>query len=491
MSTSGTAFKLTVLCPSGHRVTVKVSRESPVLEVLTEACRKRGLDPAKHRLIFHKKALDNGLSIRYANLPNNANIDLEELEEPVQSSGKPVKLAVQLEGRPRVIFDVADVTTLKDIVRQAQGTDKVGGEGEEPVVVYMRREIVGEEELGKVNLRGLGIVSGTNAAIRVLYKKPEVLKDQAHVPAAAPPHKPVQKEQPWRAMKTDSDITLEKIVGKPQPFQPPPAQEPAPEVDRPVSPEPMDVAAPDPEPSKPSKSAAPEPVVVKPKAPPILKYFGQHNSVIFEFGQGSSTRGLSELSDDFFEMTIDDMKLLYSENKKLLKDLEEGQELLTKGMKEARHEGQKLTLLQKYRRCLIRVQFGHDGKVIQTVFNPSQTVNEVKQALKEFLIDPNMRFYLYTTPPKKVLDCSSNLLDADCVPAALLHFYAEDDEFRNAKCLKSDLPLSNSTGVEQSVQESGVQRRKHSEGGVKRPSELKEAPAEDKKVPKWLSKGKQ
>lgn len=232
--------------------------------------------------------------------------------------------------------------------------------------------------------------------------------------------------------------------------------------------------------------------------------------VVFDKSDASNTRVLSELSDDFFDMTIADVKLLYKENKNLLKDLDEGEQLLTQGMRNARKEGNKLTLLQKYKKCLVRIQFGRDGRVVQGGFAPSATIKEVRDSIRQFLEDPQLKFNLYTTPPKRVLEDDSNLLDNHCVPSVLLHVEAPADG-NGRKLLKPDLPLSNAAGVEQSVQESGVLRRtaitkpensaqqsggnsdpSSSSAAVKRPSqtELKKTP-DDKKLPKWFQKGKQ
>jgi len=535
MSASG--FKVTVLCPTGHRVTVKVSKESPILEILREVCRKRNLDVSKHRLKHHKTVLDNGLSVRFANLPNNANLELEELDEAVAASSKPVKLALQFEGRPRVIVEVPDSLNLAEVVGKSQDGSSGVKDGEEAVVVYMRREIVGEAELRKVTLRDLGIVSGMSAAIRVFYKKPELLRDQAHVPGsslAAPKAPSEPKEQVWRPMKANADITLDQIVGKSSTAamdipaekntEPTPALHPEPEKNicrqKDQSSSTRTVASGShPGPLESAHSPAREVEDIQPPEPPVLHYQGSSKSVIFKIGEGSRSfiKSGSELSDDFFEMTIDDVKLLYKDNKKLIKDLDEGQELLTKGMRDSRQEGLKLTLLQKYKKCMVRVQFGVDALVVQSVFTPGQTIQEVKNALKEFLVEPEMKFYLYTTPPKKILDNGSNMLDNGCVPAALLHFCADEPNYKDKQCLKPDLKLSNVTGVEQSIKESGVYRAANQSttpedfrsassssestnqsvassnaGGTKRPLEhdLKKHP-EDKKVPKWLSKGKQ
>ena len=62
-----------VLCPDGHRISVKVSKQTPLLSVLEEACQKRGLDPSKHALRRENDRpqipnLDTSLTIAFAGL---------------------------------------------------------------------------------------------------------------------------------------------------------------------------------------------------------------------------------------------------------------------------------------------------------------------------------------------------------------------------------------------------------------------------------------
>merc|ERR1712141_27669 len=44
------SMQCSVLCPDGHRVPIKMNRQTPLLTILEEACGKRKLDPAKHAL---------------------------------------------------------------------------------------------------------------------------------------------------------------------------------------------------------------------------------------------------------------------------------------------------------------------------------------------------------------------------------------------------------------------------------------------------------
>merc|ERR1719278_1732582 len=52
--------------------------------------------------------------------------------------------------------------------------------GHEPVVIYMRKEIVGLENLSKTSLKMLGLASGS-AVLRLIHRNPESLVDQANV----------------------------------------------------------------------------------------------------------------------------------------------------------------------------------------------------------------------------------------------------------------------------------------------------------------------
>lgn len=60
--------------------------------------------------------------------------------------------------------------------------------------------------------------------------------------------------------------------------------------------------------------------------------------------------------------------------------------------------------------------------MIQATFKPQETVAVVIEFLCQFLIDPNLGFYLYTTPPKQVLKPSDTLVEKKLVPAAMIHF---------------------------------------------------------------------
>ena len=66
---------------------------------------------------------------------------------------------------------------------------------------------------------------------------------------------------------------------------------------------------------------------------------------------------ISEVSDDFFDLTIQDAKILLRDARKMQKELDsDGGILMTQQMRQAQKEGEKLSLLNKYKRSVIRVQ---------------------------------------------------------------------------------------------------------------------------------------
>ena len=76
--------------------------------------------------------------------------------------------------------------------------------GHEPVVIYMRKEIVGLESLSKTSLKMLGLAGGS-AVLRLIHRNPESLVDQANVvnlSTPAPKDENQQKDN-WRPMRNE------------------------------------------------------------------------------------------------------------------------------------------------------------------------------------------------------------------------------------------------------------------------------------------------
>ena len=353
------------------------------------------------------------MSIRYANIPNLGELELVEIDKKLleKDSCKPIKLAIQPEGGGRIVTEFSSDTLLSDIIQsiETKGHDgKKKSVGEVPVVVYMRKEITGDD-LGQTTLKSLGLTGGMSAALRYFYKPPEVLHEQASVftPAAAPSIK--TEEKLHRPMRKNNEVTLSDILPKHTEEQlsttgaenPVSHENSTSEVtictskdnrsnhdssydelksqSSPNSTESLNVIMKNEDTDKPKEK---EPI------PEILHYLDsfipdahkkQRNSIVFRMEDRVSMKDLDDnISDDFFELNINDIKLLHAENIKNVKEIEEGAQLLTRQLRESQAEGNKLRLLNKYKKCIIRIQFPPpDRLVLQGTFTVTETIEDV------------------------------------------------------------------------------------------------------------------
>ncbi|KAL4648653.1 tether containing UBX domain for GLUT4-like [Arapaima gigas] len=124
-----------------------------------------------------------------------------------------------------------------------------------------------------------------------------------------------------------------------------------------------------------------------------------------------------DLPDEFFEVTIDDIRKRFAQLKSERKHLEETP-LMTKNMRESQMKEK----MERYPKVVVRIQFP-DRHVLQGFFRPLETVSILKQFVRNHLADPQMNFYLFIAPPKVNLDDpTATLFQANLFPAALVYF---------------------------------------------------------------------
>ncbi|MED6280705.1 hypothetical protein CHARACLAT_013500, partial [Characodon lateralis] len=129
------------------------------------------------------------------------------------------------------------------------------------------------------------------------------------------------------------------------------------------------------------------------------------------------TKDHADLPDEFFEVTVDDVRKRFAQLKSERKILEEAP-LLTKSLREAQMKEK----MKRYPKVVLRVQFP-DRHVLQGFFRPLETVGAVRHFVRSHLEDPHISFYLFITPPKVILkDPSASLIEADLFPGALVYF---------------------------------------------------------------------
>ena len=75
-------------------------------------------------------------------------------------------------------------------------------------------------------------------------------------------------------------------------------------------------------------------------------------------------------------------------------------------------------------RSTVRVKFPH-GYILQGTFGALETVQDVYNYVKENLEQPTRKFYLYETPPKRILDekvMKNTLIKSKMVPSCMIYF---------------------------------------------------------------------
>ncbi|KAJ8793089.1 hypothetical protein J1605_003766 [Eschrichtius robustus] len=106
----------------------------------------------------------------------------------------------------------------------------------------------------------------------------------------------------------------------------------------------------------------------------------------------------AELPDEFFEVTVDDVRRRLAQLKSERKRLEEAP-LVTKAFRDAQMKEK----LQRYPKVVLRVLFP-DRYILQGFFRPSETVGDLRDFVRSHLGNPKLPFYLFIAPPKTILD---------------------------------------------------------------------------------------
>lgn len=128
-------------------------------------------------------------------------------------------------------------------------------------------------------------------------------------------------------------------------------------------------------------------------------------------------RNESEIPDSFFEVTVDDIRIMLRDLKNE-RNQADSAPLMTRAMREVRQEAE----MYKYDKVVVRIKFP-DRLVLQAFFRPMEKVSTLTEFVKSYLEDQDFPFYLYTTPPKRFLDKpNSTLFENKLYPASVVHF---------------------------------------------------------------------
>lgn len=122
---------------------------------MEEVCKKQGLNSKDYDIKHHNQVLDTTVLMQFSGLPNNAQLELSKATKiRVESE---VILGLQLESGTRLMGKFQPKDSLWEIISTLCPNEL---ESENLVVIYMRQEIYGKENLYNVTLRSLGVTSG-------------------------------------------------------------------------------------------------------------------------------------------------------------------------------------------------------------------------------------------------------------------------------------------------------------------------------------------
>nr|XP_028571937.1 tether containing UBX domain for GLUT4 isoform X1 [Podarcis muralis] len=451
----GGTSAVSVLAPNGRRVTVRVGPSTALLQILEEVCRKQNFSPNEYDLKFQRTVLDLSVQWRFANLPNNAKLEMVPVSRNRAGIETTVRIVLQLDDCSRLQDTFCSSQTLWDILNHFAQTRVYVEQPCEtsPVCIYMRDEVTGKTALEKTSLKSLGLTGG-NAIIRVVKKKSTT---SGHAEAGSgeypsedltarspsseePGGLPVPHTAASPATSTCSDEAVFASNSTDKQDRSAESQSSSVTCHSPSMPSPfvpfvgggqrlsggssvLDVPSPNLSTSLSSPGGPSKPKKLK-NSPEKLKGQKEHLErepiLCHPDLQKPLDFGSQELPDEFFEVTVDDVRKRLSQLQNERKRLEESP-LMTR----AQRETQLKDKLERYPKVVLRVYFP-DRHILQGFFHPSETVGALRNFVKSQLADPEMSFYLFTTPPRCVLnDDSLTLFQANLFPAAIVHFGSE------------------------------------------------------------------
>ncbi|XP_055390002.1 tether containing UBX domain for GLUT4 [Condylostylus longicornis] len=436
--------KVTVLTTNGRRQNVPVTPNTTLLQVLEQVCQKHNFKSNEHGLKHFNKVQDLTLTFRFSGLPNNCLLEMFETDKPREEDGD-VTLCVQLENGERVQGSFKPNQTVEFILNnlcQDQFSCM-----ENPIVFYMRQEIYGDA-LKSTNLKNLGITTG-RAIVRLLNRNPDDLKTQAnvYVPPTPKPSEPKEENErkSKKELKESSGINVAEVIKSSKTENDNKQSLESENIEK----NKIEITEAKEENLTTNKSEADK----KPQYSwgegagrimneeqtnqlpikedmdttenePIVYELGERHAIVFSLESVQKTS--EEIPDSFFELTTNDLKLLLRDLRKEAMGNEEAP-LLTAKMRELEESKKILRKMEQYKHCVIRIQFP-DRLVLQGTFRSIESIDDVHNFVKKYLKNPEITFHLFTIPPKKILNVGLSLLEADCVPAAVLHFGIDNKE---------------------------------------------------------------
>ncbi|XP_043605214.1 tether containing UBX domain for GLUT4 isoform X1 [Bombus pyrosoma] len=479
-----------VLVPNGRRQNIGVTPNTTILQILEEVCQKHGYNVDSYDLKHFNHVLDPNAILRFAGLANNAQLEMVPCTKIRSISN--VTIGIQLENGERLMSEFTPNVTLAEILKHVNFNEDL----EKIILIYMHREISGLEALKNTTLKSLGLVNG-KAVLRLIQKRPQGIGNIAlttsktveiaenfniHKRGSGNEYSLItdtnetsecmistgKQTQKLRELKTCSQNEERKILKR--------------EYENNIIP------------STSTDNYTENQILLQPcnkhETDDLnnIEFLGERNALVFD--QTTIQRKFrDELPDDFYDLTVDDAKILLRDAKRYREELEEAP-LLTNIQRQSNQEKRILNQLNKYHYTIIRIQFP-DQFVLQGLFQPMETVQAIKDFIKCYLIDANSDFIIFTTPPKRSLNPNSRLVNENLVPCAIVYYSGSSalkldvkEKFTDPK--KVELQVAN---VRKSMlnKDENINNDTNSRLTFNTPTNNESVIEKGSKIPKWLN----
>lgn len=417
---------VTVLLPNGRRQNVQVTPNTTILQVLEEVCQKHGYNVNDYDVKHFNKILDVNSILRFTGLPNNARIEMVPCTKPRNTSK--VTVGISLENTERLMGDFWPDDTLAQVLTSLCPDEN----RETAVIIYMHRKIHGKS-LEETTLKSLGLTSG-KAMLRLLHRDSAQLETQAHVSSSLISKSSKHTDDDSTEHNNKKRISSTSYIGKAiDPISLLKAERDKMksqgfkhiEDNKIKSEDNSDnnkvVNTVQPESSNcENKKNAPNTSLSQDIEEDInIEFLGERNALVFNQAAAQALPK-GELPDSFFDLTVEDAKILLRDAKRRREELEDAP-LMTEAQRQLEQNKKILEQLNKYRCTIIRIQFP-DQLVLQATFKPLETVQAIKDFVKNYLDDPTCDFTVYTAPPKHILRPEARLIEENLVPSAIIHY---------------------------------------------------------------------
>ncbi|CAG4950150.1 unnamed protein product [Colias eurytheme] len=502
-----------ILIPNGRRIKVHCTPDTSFLQVLEDVCEKQGYEASEYNLKHHNHIVDLTTTIRFCNIPNKATLEMVEADKKRVEAN--VTVGLLLDDGERRTAEFAPHTYLFDLVTSL--ADNELSTMKNPTIMYMRQEVIGISALKEKTLRQLGLIAG-RAVLRLLDKTETT---QANVSSVyrAKPEKPktedVNNKEPInmntqdlsgtsgeeqliaahkdKDMKSIDPVKLYKSLKIQQQHSTTLKTDNIAVINN--SEQNTEIVNRESVTATSSKrnleSKAQKKLETQDELERRLKieeevtFVGSQKAIAFMQPEESHDE-LSDLPDDFYELSIEEVRKIYHELQQ--KRIEfENTPLLTSTKREELEKQVSQQKINTYRHVVVRIQFP-DNMILQGVFTPSNTIKDVNNFVKEHLQNQDKEFQIFTTPLKESLDPDTTLLDAKYVPCVHMHFrWLEENSGQSY--LKDDIYLKQTSSDAASILASKYRaptRRKLEE--TQGSSNNKTSTSKESKLPKWFKK---